>query len=82
MSRRFRITLSDYWAEWAEGEAMHRGESLSELLENGLAAFQRERVSEHEDVLAEAHNGWERRRRLKERAKSKLSDAEREVLRL
>jgi hypothetical protein len=82
MSKRFRITLSDDWARWVEDEALHRGQSLSELIEDALSAFERERVNAFEDSLAEAHHGWERRRRLKARARTKLTDAEREVLRL
>jgi exonuclease VII small subunit len=55
---------------------------LSELIEDALAAFERERVSDFEDSLAEAYHGWERRRKLKARARTKLTEAEREVLRL
>ena len=82
MSQRIRVTLSDYWAKWSDEEALHRGQSMSELIEDALDAFQRELVNADKDRIAEAYHGWERRRKLKERARTKLTDAERKILRL
>lgn len=82
MSKRYRITLSEYWAEWAEGEATHRCQTMSELMEDALSAFQDERVTACNDRTAEAYRGWERRRRMKETIRAKLTPAQREFLHL
>lgn len=39
MSKQLEITLSDEWCQWVEDEAIHRGQSESELFEDALAAF-------------------------------------------
>lgn len=39
MSKQLKITLSDEWYNWVEGEAIHRGQSESELFEDALTAF-------------------------------------------
>lgn len=80
MGRQFRITLDDYWADWANDESWHRGQSMSKLVEDALGAFQRELISACEDRTALAYHGAERRRRLKARAKAKLTRAEQEAL--
>jgi hypothetical protein len=82
MSKRFHITLDDYWADWTDDESWHRGQSMSKLVEDALGAFQRELISASEDRTALAYHGAERKKRLKARAKAKLTKAEQEVLRL
>ena len=39
MSKQLQITLSDDWFRWVEDEAIHRGQSESELFEDALSAF-------------------------------------------
>jgi hypothetical protein len=80
VSKRFQVTLDDYWADWATDESWHRGQSLSGVIEDALGAFQRELISASEDRMAEAFHGRERTRRLKVRAKAKLTKAEQEIL--
>ena len=40
-NRSSHITLNEYWTSWAEAESMHRGQSVSELVEDALGVFQR-----------------------------------------
>lgn len=80
MSKRVRITLSDEWFRWADDEATHRDQSLSQLVEDALTAFEREVVSGFEDSLAMAYRGRARRSKLIKRIKSKLTPAELEIV--